>query len=230
MMSAVPNNLPLPLSGFIGRERDLAELRQRVAASRLVTLTGAGGCGKTRLALQLAKLVSTTFADGVWLVDLTALRDPLLVPQLMAQTFGLRLLSNQPVLETLLTFMQPQQMLLILDNCEHLIAACAQLTHYLLSNAPALHIVATSREPLMIAGETVYPLEGLAWPSFAVETAGAPAYHLDPQALLHYDAVRLFTERAHAISPQFKLTTANAPAIVEICRRLDGIPLALELA
>ncbi|MCB0097408.1 MAG: hypothetical protein KDE46_16875, partial [Caldilineaceae bacterium] len=230
MMSAVPNNLPLPLSGFIGRERDLAELRQQVAASRLVTLTPAGGCGKTRLALQLAKLVSTTFADGVWLVDLTALRDPLLVPQLMAQTFGLRLLSNQPVLETLLTFMQPQQMLLILDNCEHLIAACAQLTHYLLSNAPALHIVATSREPLMIAGETVYPLEGLAWPSFAVETAGAPAYHLDPQALLHYDAVRLFTERAHAISPQFKLTTANAPAIVEICRRLDGIPLALELA
>ncbi|MEZ4860338.1 MAG: LuxR C-terminal-related transcriptional regulator [Caldilineaceae bacterium] len=230
MMGAVPHNLPLPLSGFIGRERDLAELRRRVAASRLVTLTGVGGCGKTRLALQLANLVSATFADGALLVELTALRDPSLVPQLVAQTLGLRLAPNQPVLEALLNFIQPKQMLLMLDNCEHLIAACAQLVQQLLSQAPALRILATSREPLALGGEAVYPLAGLAWPAFAAKTTGDPPDNVDLQALLHYDAVRLFTERAQAISPQFIITAENAPVIVEICRRLDGIPLALELA
>ncbi|MEZ4709353.1 MAG: hypothetical protein R3A44_19245 [Caldilineaceae bacterium] len=224
------NNLPLELSSFIGRARDLAEVQRLLAASRLITLTGVGGCGKTRLALQTAQLLSATFADGVWLADLTSLRDPDLMPQLIAQTLGVRQAPDQPVLASLLSFLQPKQMLLVLDNCEHLIASCAQLAQQMLSQAPALHLLATSREPLAIGGEMIYPLEGLAWPPVTAETASGQPNGVDMPALLRYDAVRLFAERAQAISPRFTVTAENAPAIIEICRRLDGIPLALELA
>lgn len=226
-----PHNLPLQLTSFIGRERDLAEVKRLVSTSRLVTLTGAGGCGKTRLAIQSAQMVSHTFADGVWWVDLAPLHEPGLVPQLVAQTLGLRQPPDQPLLESLLNLVRPKQMLLILDNCEHLLAACAQLAQQMLSQASELRILATSREVLAMAGEMVYPVSGLAWPPFGEETVRDGSSSFDPQEdFMPYDAVRLFVERAAAISPNFTLTPDNAWAIVEICRRLDGIPLALELA
>ncbi|MEZ4656107.1 MAG: LuxR C-terminal-related transcriptional regulator [Caldilineaceae bacterium] len=226
----ISNNLPLRLSNFIGREHDLAEVHRLLATQRLVTLTGVGGCGKTRLAIQVAEIASATSGDGVWLVDLTPLRDPNLIPQLVAQTLSLRQPSNQPVFEALLTFVHAKQLLLILDNCEHMIAACAHFVQQMLAQAPALRILATSREPLAIGGEAVYPLEGLAWPSLNLEAAGNRPHDFDPQGLMQFDAVRLFTARAQAISPKFTITAENAPAIMDICQRLDGIPLALELA
>jgi predicted ATPase/DNA-binding CsgD family transcriptional regulator len=223
-------HLPVQLTSFIGRERELAEVQRLLSTARLATLSGAGGCGKTRLAIQIANMVSDTFADGVWLVDLAPLREPVLVPQLVVQTLGLRPAPTQPLIESLLNFVRPKRLLLILDNCEHLIAACAQLAQQLLSQASELRMLATSREALALAGETIYQVHGLAWPSFAAETARNWLSSRDPQDVLQYDAVRLFVERARAISPNFTITSENASAIVEICRRLDGIPLALELA
>jgi predicted ATPase/DNA-binding CsgD family transcriptional regulator len=217
-------NFPVQLTSFIGREREIADVKHLLFSSHLVTLTGAGGSGKTRLAIQIANSVSETFPDGVWLADLVPLREPVLVPQLAAQALGLRLVADQPLLESLLRFVQSKQLLLILDNCEHLSEACAQLAQELLSQAPALRILATSREPLAIAGETIYSISGLAWPSVNVVLED------NPQDLMQYDAVRLFVERARSISPDFSLTSENALSTVEICRRLDGLPLALELA
>ncbi len=229
-LSQFPNNLPLQLTSFIGRERDLVEVKRLVSISRLVTLTGAGGCGKTRLANQSAQMNSHTFADGVWWIDLAPLHEPVLVPQLVAQTLGLRQVPDQPLLESLLNFVRSKRMLLILDNCEHLLTACAQLAQQLLSQAPALQILATSREVLAIAGEMVYQVSGLTSPPFGTETVRDEQRNFDPQDLMQYDAVRLFVERARAILPNFTLSSDRALAIVEICRRLDGLPLALELA
>jgi non-specific serine/threonine protein kinase len=223
-------NLPVQLTSFIGRPRDLAELERLLSTSRLVTLTGVGGCGKTRLALQIANTVSDAFLDGVWLVELASLREPALIPQLVGQVLGLRPIADQPLLESLLSFVRPRQLLLILDNCEHLSEACAQLARQLLSEAPELRILATSREPLSIAGEMIYQVSGLAWPTFGRETVRGGHSHLDPQELMGYDAVRMFVERARPISPNFTLTSENALAVVEICHRLDGLPLAIELA
>ena len=159
-------NIPVQLTSFIGREREIADVKRLLFSSHLVTLTGAGGSGKTRLAIQIANSVSENFADGVWLVDLAPLREPALVPQLVAQALGLRPAADQPLLETLLSFVRSKQLLLILDNCEHLSDACAQLAQELLSQAPELRILATSRVALGIAGETIYPVSGLAWPVF----------------------------------------------------------------
>jgi predicted ATPase/DNA-binding CsgD family transcriptional regulator len=223
-------NLPLQLTSFIGREQDLAEVEHLVSTSRLVTLTGAGGCGKTRLAIQVGNSLSDTFADGVWLVDFVPLREPGLVPQYAAQALGLRPVSKQSFNEVLLDFVRPKRMLLILDNCEHLIAGCTQLVQQLLSVATGLKILATSRQPLPASGEMIYQLRGLAWPSFSGETAHNPLGSLGLQDLMQYDAVHLFVERARSISPHFGVTPENAWAIIETCRRLDGIPLALELA
>jgi len=223
-------NLPVQLTSFIGREREIADVKRLLLSSHLVTLTGAGGSGKTRLAIQIANLVSESFADGVWLVDLAPLREPNLVPQLTAQTLGLRLIADQPLLETLLNFVQSKQLLLILDNCEHLSEACAQLAQELLSQAPALRILATSSVALAIAGETIYLVSGLDWPVFVGESVRDRQSRLDLQELMGYDAVRLFVERARANSPNFSLTYENAWSTVEMCRRLDGLPLALELA
>jgi predicted ATPase/DNA-binding CsgD family transcriptional regulator len=223
-------NVPIQLTSFVGRERELADIQRLLSTSRLVTLSGAGGCGKTRLAIQIARTVGDTFTDGVWLVDLAPLRDPALVPQLVAQTLGVHPPPSQPLIESLLSFVQPKQLLLILNNCEHLIAACAQFAHQLLSQASGLRLLATSRAALAITGETLYRVHGLAWPALAVEASRGWLSSRAPQDLLQYDAVRLFVERAAAIAPTFTITSYNAPAIVEICRRLDGIPLALELA
>ena len=217
-------NLPVQLTSFIGRERELAEVERLVSTSRLVTLTGAGGCGKTRLAIQVGNNISGAFADSVCLVDFVPLREPELVPQHFAQTLGLRLVPNQPLNELLLNFVRPKRMLLLLDNCEHLIAAIAQLAQQLLAAASGLNILATSRQPLALVGEMIYQVQGLTLP--ALDSAAA----FDPQELKQYDAIHLFVERARAISPHFSVTPENSSAIVEICRRLDGIPLALELA
>ena len=219
-----PTNLPIQLTSFIGRERELAVVEQLVSTSRLVTLTGAGGCGKTRLAIQIANTISKNFADGVWLVDFVPLREPSLVPQYVAQTLGARSVPNQPLNELLLNFVQSKQILLILDNCEHLIAAIAQLVQQLLSTSSGQNILATSRQPLTVSGEILYQLQGLTLPSFDSATVS------DPQDLKQYDAIRLFVERGRAVSPHFRIMAENAPAIIEICHRLDGIPLALELA
>jgi predicted ATPase/DNA-binding CsgD family transcriptional regulator len=223
-------NLPVQLTSFIGRERDLAAVEQFLSTARLVTLTGAGGSGKTRLAIQIANTVSKAYADGVWFVDLAPLSEPELVPQLVVDALGLHPAPDQPVLELLLDFMQPKQMLLILDNCEHLSAACARFAQQVLSHAPELRILATSREPLGIAGERIYPLPGLGWPAINPEATRKGQGRLDLQELIGFDAIRLFVERARLFSPDFSLASENAPAVAEICQRLDGLPLALELA
>jgi predicted ATPase len=220
-----PTNLPVELTSFIGRERELAEVERLLATSRLVTLTGAGGCGKTRLALQVARAVSDRYRDGVWQVELASLRDAALLPRLITKTLGISYASEQPALEALLHHLQARELLLLLDNCEHLIADCAQLAQQLLAHASALRLLATSREPLLIAGETLYPLSGLAWP-----TVGATEWGNEPRELMQYDAVRLLVERARTVLPNFDLTPDNMSSVVQICQRLDGLPLALELA
>jgi predicted ATPase/DNA-binding NarL/FixJ family response regulator len=222
-------NLPVQLTSFIGRERDLADVQSLLTGTRLVTLTGVGGCGKTRLATQVGNLVNNSFADGVVFVDLVPLHESELVPQLLLETLGSRIAPDQSLLETLLNFVRPKQLLVILDNCEHLITACAQLAQQLLSNAPGLRILATSRQPLAVAGERVYPLSGMNLPQAGRSTTAIPGSP-DSQSILHYDAIRLFVERARLFSPNFNFTSENASAVIEICQRLDGLPLALELA
>jgi predicted ATPase len=218
------SNFPVQLTSFIGREQEITAIKRLLFPLRLVTLTGAGGSGKTRLAIQIANDVSGTFADGVWFVDLAPLHDPALVQAVVARAFGLHPKGDQPVMEMLLGFVRPKHLLLILDNCEHLTEACAQLAQELLSQAPELRIMATSREPLAIAGEAIYPVSGLTCPSSHESVEG------NLEELMRYDAVRLFVERARAISPDFTLSPKNAAPIGEICCRLDGLPLALELA
>ena len=222
-------SLPIQLTSFIGRERELEEGQRLLATGRLVTLTGPGGCGKTRLAIQLANKLNGEFKDGVCWVDLASLRDPALIAQFVAHAFGLRPIADQPMMELLISFLGSKQLLIVLDNCEHLSAACAELVHDLLIHADDLRILATSRETLGIVGERVYPLSGLASPEIGTVAEALPG-SLDPQGFLHYDAVRLFVERASLISPDFCSTTKNAPAIAEICWHLDGLPLAIELA
>ncbi len=224
------SNLPIQLTSFIGREREIADVKRLIFSSHLVTLTGAGGSGKTRLAVQVATALSGTFADGMWLVDLAPLRVPALVPQFVTVALGLRPATDQPPLEMLQGFVQPKHLLLILDNCEHLSEACAQLAQGLLSQAPDLRILATSRVALAVTGEAIYPVSGLDWPAIGGDAVRDGQSPLDLQELMGYAAVRLFVERARAISPKFDLTSENAWSTVEICRRLDGLPLALELA
>jgi predicted ATPase/DNA-binding CsgD family transcriptional regulator len=223
-------NLPIQLTSFIGRERDLAAVQNMFYNSRLITLIGAGGSGKTRLAIQFASMVIDNYPDGIWLVELAYLREPALVPQLVAQALGFHPVAGQPLLESLLSFVRPKQLLLLLDNCEHLLEACAQLTQQILTQAPELRILATSREPLSLAGEKIYLLSGLPWPDFDQKTVIKGKIHQNLRELTTYDAVRLFVERAREVSPNFVLTSENASMIVEICQRLDGLPLAIELA
>jgi predicted ATPase/DNA-binding SARP family transcriptional activator len=216
------HNLPIALTSFIGREREIAEVQQLLTTTHLLTLAGPGGCGKTRLALAVAADVLHAYPDGVWLVELAALADPTLVPQAVAATLGLREAPGQPLTETLAAALKPKQLLLVLDNCEHLVIACARLAETLLRACPQLRILATSREALHIPGEVTWLVPSLSLPK---------QRHLPSLAeLLHYEAIRLFVERALAILPTFRVTEQNAPAIAQICTRLDGVPLAIELA
>src|SRR6266536_4565160 len=215
-------NLPASVSIFIGREQELREIRQRLREHRLITLTGTGGTGKTRLALEAAAGALDQFADGVWMVELAGLSTSDLVAQTIANVLTLPETPDLAPITRLGAFLQARHLLLVLDNCEHLIEECARITAFLLARCPGLVLLATSREPLAISGEVVLRVPPLRLPD--------PAQPLDCASLLHSDAVRLFVERAQAAEPSFELTATNAGAVVEICRRLDGIPLALELA
>jgi len=222
-LEAFPNNLPAQLTSFIGRETEMAAARHLLADSRLLTLTGMGGSGKTRLALQVAAEALESYPDGVWLVELAALSDPELVAQEVAGVLGVREESEKKLLQTLRDTLRPQSALLILDNCEHVVDAAARLAEALLQACPKLSILATSREALGIGGETLLPLASLSMPALGTSAA-------TPDALAGCEAVRFFVERATAALPAFRYSAGNAAAVASVCSRLDGIPLALELA
>jgi predicted ATPase/class 3 adenylate cyclase len=221
-LSLAASNLPTALTPFIGRQVELDAARKLLSQSRLLTLVGAGGCGKSRLALQLAGEVQSAYRDGVWLVELAPLADPALVPTTVSRVVGVQEDPARPCLESLQEQLRDRALLLVLDNCEHVIVACAGLSEALLRTCPSLHILASSREALGIAGEHTYRVPSLAAPD--------PA-HLPPiEHLAQLDAIRLFVERAATARAGFALTAQNASAIAQICQRLDGMPLAIELA
>lgn len=216
------HNLPIQLTSFIGREEEIDTVLRQLTATRLLTLTGPGGCGKTRLALQVASHTLGTFSSGVWFIDLAPLSDSAFVPRVVANVLGVSETTSKSIIETLIDSLRSKHTLILLDNCEHLIEACAQLCDSLLRACPNLSILATSREPLRSSGEIVWLVPSLALP----DPDRLPAV----QDLSDYSAIRLFVERAHAMMASFDLTSANASAIARLCFHLDGIPLAIELA
>ncbi len=220
-IDAFPNNLPLQLTSFVGREHELEDAKQRLHSTHLLTLIGPGGTGKTRLSLQLAAEVLPSFADGVWLAELAPLTDPALVVQSVGSLFHLREQLGMPLDELLIDYLREKDVLLVLDNCEHLIETCAQLADQLLRACAHLKVIASSREALGIAGEAVYRVPPLSLPDPHSPTPGD---------LRQCESAQLFIERASAANPRFVLTDPNCAAVAQICRRLDGIPLALELA
>jgi predicted ATPase/class 3 adenylate cyclase len=220
-LDTLPHNLPLQLTSFVGREREMGEVKQLLATTHLLTLTGTGGCGKTRLALQVAAELLAAYPQGVWLVELAPLADPGLVPDVVAGALGVRAGPAQPIQVTLLSYLRTRQLLVLLDNCEHLLDACARWVDSILRSCPGVRILATSREALGIAGEVSWRVPSLTLPS---TDPGRPATETDGEA------IRLFVERARAVQPGFTLTERNAPVVAQLCQRLDGIPLAIELA
>jgi non-specific serine/threonine protein kinase len=220
--ASAPNNLPRPVTSFIGREQQVGEVKRRLASTRLLTLMGPGGIGKTRLALEVAGEELGAYPDGVWIVELAAIADPALVPQAVASAVGVREEGERPILETLAARLGHRRALLVLDNCEHLVEACAHLADTLLRRSPDLGLLATSREALGIPGEAVWSV-----PSLSLPEAGASPRFDD---LARCEAVRLFVERAALSRPDFALTQRGAATVAELCRRLEGIPLAIELA
>jgi predicted ATPase/class 3 adenylate cyclase/Tfp pilus assembly protein PilF len=221
-LEAFAHNLPVQLTRFIGRERESAEVKRLLSTAYLLTLTGAGGCGKTRLALQVAADLTGEHGNGVWLVELASLSDPALVAQTVASTLGVREELGRLLIETLADSLRPRSLLLVLDNCEHLLSACAQLADRLLRACPNLRILATSREALGLLGEQTYRVPSLSLPD--------PSQLPSLERLQEYEAVQLFADRAALTQPAFAVTPANARALVQVCQRLDGIPLAIELA
>ena len=240
---APSNNLPAQLTSFIGREGEIQEVKGLLASTRLLTLSGSGGCGKTRLALQIAADLLGEFSDGMWIVELASLSDPSLVTQEVASVLGVREESDSlpiaaptpgdsgssgagtgTLLTKLLTYLQQKEILLMLDNCEHLIDACASLSETLLQACPNLKILATSREALGIVGETPWNVSPLSIP----DSDDLPS--LGTSDLSKYEALRLFSDRVETIIPTFEMTERNVSTVARICLRLDGIPLAIELA
>jgi predicted ATPase len=203
---ASPNNLPFQISTFIGRERELDDLNKLIAGCRLLTIVGPGGIGKTRLALQLAANVLERYADGVWFVDLTAVRDPDFIPQMIATELNVRELPSERIEETSIAHINGKKLLLFIDNSEHLLAGVAKIVKAVLSQCPAMTVMTTSREPLHLSGEQVYRLGPLD------------------------DAARLFLERAHQAAPSLALGEAEYPEVASLCQKLEGVPLAIELA
>jgi len=221
-LSATPNNLPRPATGFIGREDDLAEVTSLLERHPMVTLLGAGGLGKTRLSIQVGADLLEKFPDGVWFVELAPLSDPDLVVQTLVNLFGLPTRGDTTPIQVASTYLKHKKLLLILDNCEHLVAAAAALADALIRNCPAVRLLASSREALAIPGEHIVRLPILAVPDQTADITAAEA--------LTYPSVCLFIDRAAAALGRFELTDQDAPSIAGICRRLDGIALALELA
>ena len=218
---ALPNNLPAQLSVFIGRDREVCEVRALVESSRLVTLTGAGGAGKTRLGLQVAAELLDRSGDGVWLVELAAVTNEDAVAPAVSEALRLAAQPGRPVLETLLDALAPQDVLIVLDNCEHLIGGCAKTAEAIVRRCPRVHLLATSREPLGVGGEIIYRVPSLSLPE-PDDTSTAAAGSSD--------AVALFAERARAQGVALSVDEQTAPVVVSVCRRLDGMPLAIELA
>ncbi|MCC6626577.1 MAG: adenylate/guanylate cyclase domain-containing protein [Chloroflexi bacterium] len=221
-LDAYPHNLPPQLTSFIGRQVELAEIKGRLATTRLLTLTGTGGCGKTRLALQVAADLIDAYPEGVWLVELAPLADPLLVLPTLAAVVGVAEQPGQPLLAGLLAGLKSRRLLLVFDNCEHLLDATARLADALIRGCPGVVVLATSREALGIAGEAPWRVPSLAVPN--------PHQALPLAALADVEAVQLFLARVRVGQPRFTLSEGNAAAVTQVCRRLDGIPLALELA
>ena len=220
-LDALPNNLPRQLNSFVGREEEQRAVAALLETEALVTLTGSGGTGKTRLAVQTAAEALEGFPDGVWLVELASLSDPALVPQAVATAAGVREGAHLPPPRALVEALRNRTSLIVLDNCEHVIGACADLVEELLQASPGLKVLATSREPLNVHGEATFRVPTL--------STGDPKVRTAAEALAH-DAVRLLVNRARLSDPRFVLTDRLAPAAVQVCRRLDGIPLAIELA
>jgi non-specific serine/threonine protein kinase len=216
------NNLPQLLTRFVGRRRELEEIRHSLARNRLVTLSGPAGIGKTRLGLETAAGLLGEYSDGVWLIELASVSNPDLVPQAVASTLGVREESGRSITATVVDHFRGKRLLLVLDNCEHLIRACAQIVDTLLRSSPTLHILTTSREPLSIAGESV----------FRVPPLSLPDQQQPPQAtdLSQHEAVELFIDRARAVKSHFAITDSTVVPLTKLCSRLEGIPLAIELA
>jgi len=218
--SPARHNLPAPLTSFVGRERDLARLEGLLGQARLVTLTGPGGAGKTRLALELASGVLGRFPDGVWLVDLASLSDASLIAAAALSAVGAPGQPGRPAIDTLAGFLIRRRALVVLDNCEHLVDGCAELAGRLLAACPEVKVLATTREAMNIPGEVLWKVGPLTVPDEGCAVDG----------LQSSEAVVLFTDRTRAVEPDFEITTQNAGAVTQICRRLDGMPLAIELA
>ena len=216
------DNLPLQLTSFIGRERDIRQIMQLLAGLRLLTLTGAGGVGKTRLSLEVADNLLDRYAGGVWLVDIGSLNEPDMVVHKTASTLDVGSEGAKPRIKALVDFLADKELLLILDNCEHLVEACAEMVNLLLQSCIGLRVLATSREPLAVPGETVYEVQPLEVPE--------ESQPITLEMLAGSEAVKLFIERAQAFQPGFELNEGNAAAATHICRLVDGLPLAIELA
>ncbi|MBN2147485.1 MAG: tetratricopeptide repeat protein [Anaerolineales bacterium] len=220
------HNLPQQLTSFVGREKEIAEVKQLLGTTQLLTLTGPGGTGKTRLSLQVAADLLDRFSDGVWLVEFAPITNLVLVPQAVASTLGLHEEQGVPLIRTLVNYLHTRSLLLILDNCEHLIDEIAQLVDTLLKACPRLQVMASSREILGITGEISFRVPSLSTPELPM----VDVPQAETQDLTQYESVRLFMDRAVAAQPEFQVTNANMRALVQICCRLDGIPLAIELA
>ncbi|MGB7873842.1 MAG: adenylate/guanylate cyclase domain-containing protein [Anaerolineales bacterium] len=220
-LRTINHNLSTNLSSFIGRERELSGVKERLEQSRLLTLIGPGGTGKTRLSYQAGSESLSDYKEGVWLIELAPLSDSALIVQTIASVFGLRESPGRPLADLVIDYLRAKQLLLILDNCEHLIDACARLADQLLRHCPNLKVLASSREALGINGEAVYRVPSLSLPEQVEPTR---------DAVLSCESAQLFVERVSAANPNFKLTDENASSVAQICLRLDGIPLALELA
>ena len=221
-VAAIPTNLPQEQNSFVGREHELGQLRRLLDDTRALTLCGTGGIGKTRLALQVLAAVADEFPDGAWFVELGDLQQPDLVVSRVAAAVGVGEEPGRPLVDTLADALRPRRLLLALDNCEHLIDACARVCQRLLASSPGLRLIATSREPLRVAAETVWQVHPL-----SVAPGGAA---LAPEDALRYEAIRLFAARAAASLPGFAIGPANSAAVAALCRALDGVPLAIELA
>ena len=216
------NNLPLPRTSFVGRARDTEQVRSLLATSRLVTVVGPGGAGKTRLAVQVGASVLDGSGDGVWLVELATVTDAALVAAAVMRALGIEEQRNREYVDTLVDAVRERRLLLVFDNCEHLVDACAAVVDRLLTACPDVVVLATSRQPLDVDGEQLYRL-----PSLGLPPTGLP---LTPEEALGFEAVQLFVERARAHQPSFELTDAEVGTVAAICRRLEGVPLAIELA